>query len=245
MLNFFTLLCFFLSILYPGVQPQLFFMHQDPLIFCFAIWLHPLPVWLSFTWWFSLWRWHRHLWETDSVLFRTLNLLSLFSLNSHFDYMGSKFCWLIPLLYLSKKFTLLLFALLWQLVDRTSLILLFYPSPYIFSFRRTSTKIIPFGTQEVHEILARKKYLMGSLPITSFASITLALLLFFTIFPHSMHSLLFSLLYLLPSPAPGTYYRTWVFITTHFFQLLLFFHSSAAKGVLFISIFRKHLVILR
>ena len=99
---------------------------------------------------------------------------------------------------------------------------------------------IPSGTQEVLPTPAGRKYSIGSSPLTSFPSMTLAHPPF-SIAPLAFASLLTFLLLpsLLPFLAPGKCFRTWVLTTYQFFYLSLSLRSFAPTSVPLPSTFRK------
>ena len=135
--------------------------------------------------------------------------------------------------------TLLLFALLRWMGERTPFLLPFFPPPVISSFWGTSA-INSFGTQEVLLTRAGGKYSTGSSLLTSNLSISLTHLPFsiahLAVTPLLTTALLPSVL---PFLAPGGCFRTWVLITYQLFYLSLSLWSVAPKSVLLPSTFRK------
>ena len=85
-----------------------------------------------------------------------------------------------------------------------------------------------------------RKYSIGSSPLTSFSSMTLARQLF-SIAPLAVPHILASplLFTLLPCLAHKKCFRTWAMITYPFYKLPLFLRSSAPTNVHHPSIFRK------
>ena len=94
-----------------------------------------------------------------------------------------------------------------------------FPPLEISLFWGTSIAITPCGTQNVILTPMRGKYSIESSPLTSFPSMTLTYLLF-TITHIVVAPLLTSSLPppppLLPYPAPGRCFRTWILITYQF-----------------------------
>ena len=115
-----------------------------------------------------------------------------------------------------------------------------FPPPEISSFLSTSTAITPSGTQEVLPTHARRKYSTGSSPLTPPLSMTLTHPPF-SIAPLAVAPPLTSPLlpFLLPFPAPGRCYRTWVLTIYQFLYLSLSLRSFAPTSVPLLSIFKK------
>ena len=103
-----------------------------------------------------------------------------------------------------------------------------FPPPEISSFLGTSIAITPSGTQEVPPTPTGRKYSTGSFLLTSSPSMTLTHPPF-SIAPLAVALPLTSPLLspLLPFPAPGRCYRTWVLSIYQFFYLSLSLRSFA------------------
>ena len=116
----------------------------------------------------------------------------------------------------------------------------FFPPPEISLFWGTSIAIIPSGTQEVLPTPAGRKYLTGSSLLTSSPSMTLRHPPL-SIAPLTVTPLLTSPLLplLLPFPAPGRCFWTWVLTIYQFFYLSLSLRPIAPTSVPLPSIFRK------
>ena len=117
---------------------------------------------------------------------------------------------------------------------------LFFPPPEIYSFWGNSIAIAPSGTQEVLPTPAGRKYSTGSSLLTSSLSMTLTHPPFY-IAPLAAAPLLTSpfLPFLLPFPALGKCFRTWVLTIYQFFYLSLSLRPFAPTSVLLSSTFRK------
>ena len=115
-----------------------------------------------------------------------------------------------------------------------------FPPPEISSFWGTSIAITPSGTQEVLPTPAERKYSTRSFLLTSSPSITLTHPPF-SIAPLTVALPLTSPLLppLLPFPAPGRCYRTWVLTIYQFFYLSLSLRPIAPTSVPLPSIFKK------
>ena len=115
-----------------------------------------------------------------------------------------------------------------------------FPPPEISSFLGTSIAITPSGTQEVLPTPAGRKYSIGSFPLTSSPSMTLTHPPF-SIAPLAVAPILTSPLLppLLPFPAPGRCYRTWVLTIYQFIFLSLCLRSFAPTSVPLPSIFSE------
>ena len=121
----------------------------------------------------------------------------------------------------------------------------FFSSSVLHSFRNLfilkdfNCHLSP-GTQNILQTIVGTKYLIGSSPLTSFFSMTLTPLLFFTV-SSAIALLLISLLFLplLAFPTLGRCFRTWALITSLFSLLFLFLRSPAPITVILLSIFRK------
>ena len=114
-----------------------------------------------------------------------------------------------------------------------------FPPPEISSFWGTSIAITPSGTQESLPIITGRKYSTRSFLLTSFPSMTLTHPPF-SIAPLAVALLLTSPLLppLLPFPAPGRCYRTWV-LTIYQFYLSFSLRSFTPTSIPLPSIFRK------
>ena len=112
--------------------------------------------------------------------------------------------------------------------------------PQISSFLGTSIVITPSRTQKVLPTPVGRKYSTGSFLLTSSPSMTLTHPPFF-IAPLAVALPLTSLLLppLLPFPAPGRCYRTWVLIIYQIFYISLSLRSIIPTSIPLPSIFRK------
>ena len=128
-----------------------------------------------------------------------------------------------------------LFAPPQRMAELTPSLPQFFPPPEISLFWGTSIAITPFGTQKVLPTPTGRKYLTGSSLLTSSPSMTP------THLPFSIAPLLTSPLLplLLPFPAPGRCFRTWVLTTYQFFYPSLSLRPIAPTSVPLPSIFRK------
>ena len=116
----------------------------------------------------------------------------------------------------------------------------FFPPPEISLFWGTSIAITPSGTQEVLPTPTGRNYSTGSSLLISSPSMTMIHPPFY-IAPLAVASLLTSPLLppLLPFPAPGRCFRTWVLTIYQFFYPSLSLRSIAPTSVLLPSSFRK------
>ena len=127
-----------------------------------------------------------------------------------------------------------------RMAEPTSFLPPSFPPPKISSFWGTSIAITLSGTQEVLPTPAGSKYSNGSFLLTSSPSMVLTHPPF-SIAPVAVALPLTSPLLplLLPFPALGRCYRTWVLTIYQFFYLSLSLRSFAPTIVPLPSIFRK------
>ena len=165
----------------------------------------------------------------QGLSFSELSTSTLSSLDPYFDYVGIN----ISLNNSSSLSFLNVYAPLFSSSLRMAEPIPFPPPPEISSFWGTSIAITPSETQEVLPIPVGKKYLTGSFLLTSSPLMTL------THPPFSIAPLLTSPLFsfLLPFPAPGRCFRTWVLTTYQFFYLSLSLQPFAPTSIPLPSIF--------
>ena len=174
----------------------------------------------------------------QGLSFSELSTSTLSSLDPYSDYVGNN----ISLNNSSSPSFLNvyapLFAPLQRMAEPTPFLPPFFPPPEISSFLGTSIVITPSGTRAVLPTPAGRKYLTGSFLLTSSPSMTLTQPPF-SITPLAVASPLTSPLLplLLPFPAPGRCYRTWVLTIYQFFYLSLSLRSFAPTSVPLPSIF--------
>ena len=170
----------------------------------------------------------------QGLSFSELSTSTLSSFDPYSDYEGVN-------ISLNNSFSLFLnvyaplFALSQRMEELTPFLPPFFPPPEISSFWGISIAITRSGTQEVSPTPVGRKYSTGSSLLTSSPSMTLAHPLF------SIAPLLTSPLFplLLPFPAPGRCFRTWVLTIYQFFYPSLSLLSFAPTSVPLLSIFRK------
>ena len=112
----------------------------------------------------------------------------------------------------------------------------FFPPPEISSFLGISISITPSGAQKVLPTPVGRKYSTGPFLLTFSTSMTLTHPLF-SIAPPAVAPLLTSRLLplILPFPAPGRCYRTWVLTIYQFFYLFLSLRSFAPTSIPFLQ----------
>ena len=164
----------------------------------------------------------------QGLSFPELSTFSLSSLEPYSDYVGINISFNNSSSVSFLNVYASLFAPPQRMAELTPSLPPSFPPPEISSFLGTSIAITPSGTQEVLPTPAGRKYSTGSFPLTSSPSMTLTHPRF-SIAPPAVTPLLTSRLLppLLPFPAPGRCYRTWVLTTYQFFYLSLSLRSFA------------------
>ena len=168
----------------------------------------------------------------QGLSFSELSTTSLSSLDPYSDYVGIN----ISLNNSSSLSFLNVYAPLFvppqRMAEPTPFLPPSFSPPEISSFWGTSIAITPSGTQESLPTPAVRKYLTGSFLLTFSPSMTL------THPPFSNAPLAVALLLtspllppLLPFPAPGRCYRTWVLTIYQFFYLSLSLRSFAPTSI--------------
>ena len=175
----------------------------------------------------------------QGLSFSELSIFSLSSLEPYSDYVGINISFNNSSSVSFLNVYASLFAPPQRMAELTPSLPPSFP-PEIASFLRTSIAITPSGTQEVLPTPAGRKYSTGSFPLTSSPSMTLTHPRF-SIAPPAVAPLLTSRLLplLLPFPAPGRCYRTWVLTIYQFFYLSLSLRSFTPTSAPLPSIFRK------
>ena len=174
------------------------------------------------------------------LAFKPASTSSLSLFNPYSDYVGVNIslnnCSLVSFFNVYAP----LFAPPQRMAEPTSFLPPFFPPPEFFSFWGTLIAITLSGTQGVLPIPAERKYSTGSSLLTFSPSTTLTQSLFSIALLAVAPLLTFSLLsFLLPFPAPGRCFRTWVLTNYQFFYLSLSFRLIAPTSVPLPSYFKK------